>query len=269
MDEYLKSNQELWDQKTRIHVKSDFYNVEGFKSGGTSLNPIELDEIADEVEGKDLLHLQCHFGMDTLSFARLGAKVTGVDFSGEAIRAARQLNDELEMDAEFVQADIMTLKDNLTGQFDIVYTSYGVLAWLPDLTRWAEAIGHFLRPGGVFYIAEIHPFSYVFNDELDEPVLQALYPYFYHNDPLVFTPEGTYAEPNAKIEHPVQYEWTHSMGEIINALIAAGLQIEYLHEFDYTVFQQFPFLEQRGHFYHLPEGMPHMPLLFSLRAVKE
>lgn len=269
MDEYLRSNQALWDQKTRAHVNTEFYDVAGFKAGKTSLNPIELDEIAGEVGGKDLLHLQCHFGLDTLSLARLGARATGVDFSGEAIRQARALNDELGMDCSFVQSDIGSLPVHLSGQFDIVYTTYGVLAWLPDLKRWAEVISHFLRPGGVFFIAEIHPFGYVFDDEIEEPVLTARYPYYFDPEPLVFAPEGTYADPDAPIDHPVQYEWSHSMGEILNVLIGAGLRIEYLHEFDYTVYQKFPFLERRGNLFCLPEGMPRLPLLFSLRATKE
>ncbi|MBN2043782.1 MAG: methyltransferase domain-containing protein [Anaerolineales bacterium] len=270
MNKYVESNQQLWDQNTHVHVKSEFYDVAGFKAGKSSLNPIELEEIAGEVAGKDLLHLQCHFGMDTLSLARLGANATGVDFSGEAIKFARQLNEELEMDCQFIQSDIMDLKDNLTGQFDIVFTSYGVLIWLPDLKRWAEAIAHFLKPGGTFFIAEMHPFGYVFNDQPDGAVLQAHYPYFYDPEPLSFSTGGTYADREAEITHPVSYEWQHSMGEIINALIEAGLRIEYLHEFDYTVFQQFPFLEQReNHLYHLPEEMPSIPLLFSLRATKE
>ncbi len=269
MDEYLRSNQALWDQKTKAHVNTEFYDVAGFKAGKSSLYPIEQEEIAGEVAGKDLLHLQCHFGMDTLSLARLGARATGADFSGEAIRQARSLKEELGMSCTFVQSDIAALPEHLNGKFDIVYTTYGVLAWLPDIKRWAEVISHFLRPGGVFFIAEIHPFSYVFEDESNEPVLKARYPYFPVDEPLVFKPEGTYADRDAQIEHPVQYEWSHSMGEILNVLIEAGLRIEYLHEFAYTVFQQFPFLEQRGNLYYLPEGMPVQPLLFSLRAVKD
>lgn len=269
MDKYVKSNQQLWDQRATVHVKSEFYDVAGFRAGKSSLNPIELDEIAGEVAGKDLLHLQCHFGMDTLSLARLGANATGVDFSGEAIKAARQLNEDLGMSCEFIQSDIMDLKEALSGQFDIVYTSYGVLCWLPDLKRWAETIAHFLRPGGTFYIVEMHPFGYVFDDEIEEPVLRAHYPYFYDSEPLKFEPEASYADPDARIDHP-SYEWQHSLGFIISSLIEAGLRIEYLHEFDYTVYRQFPFLVQgENQIYALPEGIPPVPLLFSLRATKE
>jgi SAM-dependent methyltransferase len=268
MDKYVKANQQLWDQRATVHVKSEFYDVDGFRAGKSSLNPIELDEIAGEVAGKDLLHLQCHFGMDTLSLARLGANATGVDFSEEAIKAARQLNDDLGMDCEFIQSDVMTLKETLSGQFDIVFTSYGVLCWLPDLKRWAETIAHFLKPGGTFYIVEMHPFGYVFNDEIEEPLLQAHYPYFYDSEPMSFEPEVSYADPDAQISYP-SYEWQHSLGFIVSSLIKAGLRIEYLHEFDYTVYRQFPFLVQHeNQIYTLPEGVPPVPLLFSLRATK-
>ena len=269
MNKYINTNQKMWDQRANVHVKSEFYDVAGFKAGKSSLNPIELEEIGGEVAGKELLHLQCHFGMDTLSLARLGAIATGVDFSGEAIKAARQLNDELGMDCEFIQSDIMELKDNLSGQFDVVFTSYGVLCWLPDLKRWAETIAHFLKPGGSFYIVEMHPFGYVFNDEIEEPVLQAYYPYFDDPAPLRFENEGSYADKDADISH-TSYEWQHSMASIITNLIEAGLRIEYLHEYDYTVYQQFPFLAQgENQIYTLPEGLPPIPLLFSLRATKE
>ena len=269
MKRYLDSNQKLWDEKTKAHIHSSFYDLEGFKAGASSLYPVEQEELAGEVAGKSLLHLQCHFGMDTLSWARLGAKATGVDFSPQAIAQARLLNDDLGMDCQFIQSDIYDLRDHLRGNFEIVFTSYGVLAWLPDLARWAEVIAHFLKPGGIFYIAEIHPFSYMLSDEdTGDTVMKVQYPYFHHPEPLSFEPQGTYADLNAEIDHAVQYEWAHDMGEIINALISAGLTIEYLHEFDFTVFQQMPFLIQRGRLYHIPEGMPRVPLLFSLRARK-
>ncbi len=143
MDEYLKKNKELWNELTAIHAGSEFYDVDGFKRGKCSLSSIELEELGD-VSGKSLLHLQCHFGLDTLSWARLGARVTGVDFSDKAIDLARSLSRDLKIEADFVQSDIYDLPDNLDGEFDIVFTSGGVLPWLPDLKRWAEIITHFL-----------------------------------------------------------------------------------------------------------------------------
>ena len=156
MDEYLESNRALWDEWTSIHVRSEFYDVESFKRGGIRLRPYELEEIGD-VAGKDVLHLQCHFGLDTLSFARLGARVTGADFSAPAIAQARALAEELGLDARFVQSNLYDLPSTLQGDFDVVYTSRGVIGWLPDLDRWAEVAAHFVRPGGIFYITEGHP----------------------------------------------------------------------------------------------------------------
>jgi SAM-dependent methyltransferase len=269
MKKYLRSNQKLWDEKTKVHIHSPFYDLEGFKAGKSSLYPIEQEELAGEVAGKTLLHLQSHFGMDTLSLARLGAKATGVDFSGEAINQARLLNEELGLGCTFIQSDIYDLRQHLKESFDIVFTTYGVLTWLPDLVQWAEVIAHFLNPGGIFFIAEIHPFSYMISyGDKDASMMRVEYPYFYDPEPQGFTPEGTYADPEAEIEHNVQYEWPHELSEILNALTAAGLHINYMHEFDYTVFQQMSFLVPRGRLYHIPEGMPRVPLLFSLRAHK-
>jgi SAM-dependent methyltransferase len=165
MDDYLAANRALWDEWTAIHEASSFYDLEGFKagrsggsggSGGSRLRPYEVAEVG-EVGGKSLLHLQCHFGIDTLSWARLGARVTGADFSHRAIELARSIAAELDLDATFVRSDLYDLPSVLDGQFDVVYTSRGVLGWLPDLERWAAVVAHFLRPGGVFYITEIHP----------------------------------------------------------------------------------------------------------------
>ena len=268
MDKYRQANQNLWNAKTEYHVHSAYYDLEGFKAGAESLYPVELEELAPEVAGKTLLHLQCHFGQDTLSWARHGAIPTGVDFSDKAITQARALNDELGLDCTFVQSDIFDLPDNLSGQFDIVFTSYGVLAWLSDLTRWAEVIAHFLKPGGAFYIAEIHPVSSMFYDGPDAAELVAHYPYFHKPGPIKFKPEGSYAVPDANLQGHAQYEWFHSLGEIISALTGVGLHIQYLHEFDHSTFQQFPFLEKRGRLYYLPDGMPKVPLLFSIKAQK-
>jgi len=267
MNKYIKSNQNLWDEWTEIHVKSEFYDVEGFKAGKSSLDPIEEQELTD-VEGKTLLHLQCHFGMDTMSWARKGAIPTGVDFSGKAIQYAQQINADLGLGCKFLQSDIYDLKNNLDEQFDIVFTSYGVLAWLPDIIGWAETAAHFLKPGGIFYMAEIHPFSSMLDDEIENPELKLKYQYFHSPEPIEFKTQGSYADFTADVKTPMEYEWFHSISDIINALINAGLKIEYLHEFDYTVYQQFPFLKKEGRKYLMPEGLPKPPLLFSIKAAK-
>ncbi len=267
MDKYKRANLNLWNEKVAIHVKSEFYDVAGFKAGRNTLTSHEREELG-EVAGKTLLHLQCHFGLDTMSLAHMGAIPTGMDFSDKAIEQAQALNQELGLNCTFVQSDLYELPKNLTGRFDIVFTSYGVLAWLPDLKGWAEVIAHFLKPGGFFYIAEIHPVSSMLDDEVNTAELKIRYPYFHDPEPIIFETEGTYAEPDAEIKQPVQYEWFHSLGEIINALLGAGLRIEYLHEFDYTVWEQYPFLEKRDDLWHLPETLPKVPLLFSIKASK-
>src|SRR5512139_2419139 len=157
MNEYQQANLALWNEWAEINVKSREYDVAGFLAGKSSLKSIELEELG-EVAGKTLLHLQCHFGLDTLSWARRGAAVTGVDFSDKAVGLAQALAREAGLEARFICSDLYALPEVLSGQFDIVYTSYGVLCWLRDLEQWAELIAHFLKPGGVFYIADFHPF---------------------------------------------------------------------------------------------------------------
>jgi len=140
MQEYFKTNQALWDQKTSIHKDSEFYQMDAFMKGASSLQEIELNALKDKVAGKKLLHLQCHFGQDTLSFARLGAKATGIDLSPKAIDLARSLNEELNLDATFVCSNLYDLPQHLEGQFDIIFTSYGTVTWLPDLSKWAKVL---------------------------------------------------------------------------------------------------------------------------------
>src|SRR5687767_2636968 len=172
----VESNRELWDKWTAVHVESDFYHVDTFKSGDNRIRDYEIAEVGD-VTGKSLLHLQCHFGLDTLSWARLGANVTGVDYSEAAVAAARSLARDVGIEARFVQSNVYELPGVLEGEFDIVYTSRGVLGWLPDLERWADTIVHFMRPGGLFYITEAHPFMYVFDDDESATSLKVKYDY--------------------------------------------------------------------------------------------
>jgi SAM-dependent methyltransferase len=267
-EKYFEANLKRWNELVAIHAKSDEYNLEEFLKGQTSLKSIEIDELGD-VKGKTLLHLQCHFGLDTLSWSRLGAKCTGVDFAPEAVKLASELNDQLKLDAKFVEANIYDLPAKLDGEFDIVFTSYGVLCWLPDLVRWAEIIAHFLKPGGTFYIAEFHPFAWVFNDNPDAKELEVFYDYFPQEEPTMFDDEGSYANPDAKIENTVDYEWTHSVSDIINSLISAGLRIEFFKEHDKTCYQQFPFVKKDNDgYYRLKNQKINIPLMFSIKATK-
>src|SRR3569833_2969415 len=172
--DYFEENKKLWNQRTTVHKDSSFYDVTSFLGGKSSLNEIELREIGD-VKGIKILHLQCHFGMDSLSLARMGADVTGVDLSDAAIEEARKLNEELSLGAKFICCNVYELKNHLEEQFDIVFTSYGVIGWLPDLNKWAEIIGHFLKPGGFFYMAEFHPVVWMLDEDFKEVK------YSYHN----------------------------------------------------------------------------------------
>lgn len=263
--EFMNQNRRHWDELVPIHTRSQFYGVDDFKAGVNKLNPLELGEVGD-VDGKNLLHLQCHFGLDTLSWARLGAYVTGMDYSEEAIAAAKQLASECHLDARFVCCNLYDLPQNLLGQYDIVYTSYGVLSWLPDIPRWAQIAASYVKPGGFFYIAEIHPFAMVFDDEAQS--LQYRYPYFL-KEALKFEVAGSYADPTAETHVNVEYGWNYTLGEIVTSLIENGLTIEFLHEFPFTVYQQLPFLVPDGNgIWNFPDGAKPIPLMFSLKASK-
>jgi SAM-dependent methyltransferase len=268
MDRYSAANKALWEEWTEIHVRSAFYDVEGWKAG-RGLPELLLEEVGD-VAGKDLLHLQCHFGLDTLSWARLGARVTGVDFSERAVAHARALAAEARLEATFVQADVLDLPAALGGDFDVVFTSFGVLGWLPDLARWGRVAARYVRPGGFLYVAEGHPFALGF-DEDDPSELRLRWPYFTTAEPLAFPVQGSYADPDADVQASTEYGWQHSLGEVVTALAAAGLRVEWLHEHAYAAWKMFPFcVEARWggrRWWRLPgELHGRLPLTFSLKA---
>lgn len=245
-----------------IHAKSKLYDLEGFKNGKTSLMPIELEEICN-VKGRTLLHLMCHFGMDTLSWAREGADVTGVDLSDKSVRLAKKLSRQIDVPAKFICADIYELPNVLDKKFDIIFTSYGVLCWLSNLKNWAKIIHHFLKPGGVFYIVELHPFTNILSYDFK------IYYKYFKKGPYVDDSSGTYTDWDASV-NGFTYEWSYTISDVINVLIKEGLKIEFLHEFPFTMYDQFPgFMEQneKGQ-YVLKNKKIQIPLLFSLKAVK-
>jgi SAM-dependent methyltransferase len=263
MEKYFETNKSLWNGRTPFHEKSAFYDVESFKKGKSSLNFIELEELGD-VSGKSLLHLQCHFGMDTISWARLGAQVTGVDFSAKAIDLARSLAAEVGENPRFMCSNVYDLKDILDGQFDIVFTSYGTITWLPDINRWAEIVSHFLKKGGVFYMVEFHPLLWILDDNFEK----IQYSYFHTEKPFTDETQGSYADRNTDFKH-TSYSWTHPLGTIINALVDLGLRIEFLHEFPFSVYNCFPNMIQGEDGWWRFKGLEDkIPLLFSLKASK-
>jgi SAM-dependent methyltransferase len=273
LEDYLKANLASWDEAVAVHVGSELYDLAGFRAGRSSLGPIEESELGPAVrEGTRLLHLQCHFGLDTLSWARRGATVTGADFSGEAVAQARALAAELGLAARatFVQAEIARLPEVLHGRFDVVFTSWGALLWLADLERWAQVIAHFLEPGGILYVAEFHPYAYLLADDASADSLRLQYPYFTYGEPLRFDEPGDYADPTAELEHTVTYEWSHGFAEIVDPLLRNGLRFDFLHEFPFTIKGlPFPFLEVGDDGLSRVTGRPDFPLSFSLKMTRK
>jgi SAM-dependent methyltransferase len=275
MREEIELNRNHWDEATRMHTRDNVYGVEDFKAGACRLHRVEVEEMGD-VTGKRLLHLQCHFGIDTLSWARRGAIVTGIDFSSEGIAYARKLSKQTNLPAEFIRSDLYALSSVLdaAGSFDIVYTSYGVLNWLPDLVPWGALIARYLKPGGFFYIVEAHPTSRMFPMDEDMPKAKTFRPFFsYFHDPagIRFAPGADYADPDA-MHQIAAHEWQHSMADIVNALTGAGLVIERLNEFPYCawkvvagcdVVEEFSSSHQ---YFGRAVSEPKLPLMFSLRA---
>ncbi|HUY27548.1 MAG TPA: class I SAM-dependent methyltransferase [Candidatus Binataceae bacterium] len=263
MDERLKTNLDLWNEGVGVHMRAPSYNLDGFRRGENVLFPLELAEVGD-VRGKSLLHLQCHFGMDTMSWARLGASVTGLDFSDQAIEAARKLSAELKIPAAFVCSDIYAAPSVLKHQFDIVFTSYGALCWLPDLKRWAQIAARFVKPGGIFYISEFHPLTQCYDTE--NPVeLKSRISYF-ETAQQNFSPGPDYSDRSAMLSHG-SHEWMYTTAGVVTALIDAGLRIEFVHEHPVCCGPIFPFMEQSADRWWRIKGDP-IPLTLSIRARK-
>lgn len=229
---YIEINRNSWNNRTQAHLQSEFYDVEGFLQGKSSLNEIELNVLGD-IRGKKILHLQCHFGQDTLSLGRLGAEVTGIDLSDEAIKNARVLAEQMQSTAQFVCCDIYDLPNHLKEKFDIVYTSYGVIGWLPDMDKWAQVIRTFLKPGGKFVFVEFHPVVWMFDDDFQK----IDYNYF-NKAAIIETESGTYADREADITQSYVC-WNHSMSEVVTSLLQNGLTINTFEEFDYSPYACF------------------------------
>jgi 2-polyprenyl-3-methyl-5-hydroxy-6-metoxy-1,4-benzoquinol methylase len=266
---YIKSNRALWNEWTEINAQSALYNLSEFRKSKSTLHALEIEEVGN-VAGRSLLHLQCHFGLDTLSWARRGAQVTGVDFSSKAIPLARSLALELDISATFIESNLYDLPAAHTGVYDIVLASYGAIYWLPDIRQWARVAAHFVKPGGTFYLAEIHPAAYIFDDRREGTELRIRYPYFHSPQPIAYSTRGTSnVDEDTAVTEPTEYGWCHSLGDTVSALIAAGLRIEFLREHPFTVYQQLPFMELGADgYWRLPEHGQSVPLMFSAKATK-
>jgi SAM-dependent methyltransferase len=267
---YYEVNKKKWNELAEIHFKGDGYNVKSFIEKRSGLYPLEIREVGD-VNNKSLLHLQCHFGKDTLSWNLRGAKpVVGVDFSEKAISFANELANKMKIDAKFIHCNIYDLKNHLDEKFDIVYCSYGAIPWLHDLKKWAELVSYYLKPGGFFYIVDAHPTAFIFDNDPNNDIT-VKYSYFKKKEPIKFEEDGSYADTEAKLENITEYSWNYSVSEIINSLIKAGLKIEFFNEHIEVPWKLYDMLEEKGgDWWIFPETWKgrEFPLLFSLKAKK-
>lgn len=262
-NDYLAINRNSWNNKTDVHVASDFYDMEGFRKGNNSLNSIELELLGD-IRGKKILHLQCHFGQDSISLSRLGAEVIGVDLSDKAIEHARKIASELKSTAEFICCDVYNLPQELDREFDIVFTSYGTIGWLPDLDQWAEVVSRFLKPGGTFVFAEFHPFIWMFDNSFEK----IAYNYF-NSGPIIETESGTYADRNVEITQEYVC-WNHSLSEVMNSLIQNGLVIKVFNEYDYSPYNCFnKTIEIAPKKFRIEDLGDMIPMVYALKAIKK
>ena len=262
---FMDANRLHWDERVPVHAASAFYDVDGFKAGATTLHDVEQRELGD-VSGRTMLHLQCHFGLDTLSWRRAGATVTGVDFSGEAITVARRLTAETGLDARFIEANVYDPPGVLHETFDIVFASYGVLCWLPDLDRWAQVIARFLAPGGRFYMAESSNVADMLEE--DEGGELRLMPDYPTGTEPVSAMGASYADADVTVTTPT-YEWDHTVAEVVTALAAAGLVVQWVHEHPVLPWQQFRSMTLGADgWWRLPPPHDRLPLTFSIMAAR-
>ncbi|CAH1001783.1 hypothetical protein LEM8419_02689 [Neolewinella maritima] len=263
MDDYLQHNRAHWNARTAAHLHSAFYDVAGWLKGEESLREIELALLPPDLTGLRILHLQCHFGQDTLSLARRGATVTGVDLSDAAIAAAQDLARQTGLAARFICCNLYSLPDHLDEPFDLVYTSYGTIGWLPDLDRWAAIVGRYLRPGGQFVFVEFHPFVWLWNEE--RTAIQ--YPYF-SREAIVEEVSGSYTDRSETVSGTM-VSWDHPVSAVITALLDQGLQLQHFREYDYSPYDCFPnAVEVTPQRWHLKELAGLIPLTYSLVCLR-
>lgn len=270
-EDWRALNRASWDERVAIHLGPGGYDLAPLRAGQGRLNAIEEAELGS-VAGLRVLHLQCHFGSDTLVLAGRGAEITGLDFSAPAIEAARELSANLGLPARFVQSDLYDAPAAIPepGSFDLVFITWGTICWLPDVGRWARVIAHFLRPGGALYFADAHPVAYVFDDMAAGEAAGRpgwLAPYF-GAEPIPYDDAADYVDPNARLANSRQVNWLHPLGSILDALGDAGLRLEWLHEHPRVTWQMFRCLVRDADGCWTWPDRPWLPLAVSLRAVR-
>lgn len=260
---YIEINRQSWNNRTEIHLKSEFYDLDNFLKGKCSLNNIELNLLGD-IEGKTILHLQCHFGQDSISLGRFGANVTGVDLSDKAIESAKQIAKDTNSNAKFICCDIYDLPNHLDEKFDVVFTSYGTIGWLPDLDKWAKIISKFLKPNGQFVFVEFHPVVWMFDDNFDKIAYRYL-----NSGAIVETNSGTYADKTSDLIVS-DISWNHGISEVLNSLIKNGLEIKSLDEFDYSPYNCFnKTVEFEPKKYRIGHLDNKIPMVYSITATRK
>jgi 2-polyprenyl-3-methyl-5-hydroxy-6-metoxy-1,4-benzoquinol methylase len=260
MLDYKAINKKFWDHKVPYHVKSDFYQTNEFLDGKNVLKPIELDLLGN-IKGKSILHLQCHFGLDSLSLARMGAKVTGIDLSPKAIEKARELNEKLGLDAMFHCCDVYDTREHISDTFDIVFTSFGTIGWLPDLDQWAHVIKQSLKPNGKLVFVEFHPVVWMF----DYDFTSIAYSHF-KGDAIIENSAGTYADRNAPIKN-TEISWNHHLSEVFQALSEKGITIKHFEEYNYSPHNCFKnMIETKQGEYMIEKEQGNLPLMYSIVA---
>jgi SAM-dependent methyltransferase len=268
MDTFFAANRANWDERADIHAEdvTGAYAIERFLAGEDVLFPIEAAEIG-EIAGCNLLHLQCHIGIDTLCLVRRGARATGIDFSPQALAHARMLAGKSGLEARFVEGNVYHAPGIAGVDFDMVYTTWGTIVWLPDIRGWAKVVAACLRPGGRLYYADTHP-SLAVLEEVGgklEPTFNFRTP---STVPLEFAAGPTYTGDPRVLTRP-SFEWIHPMSDILNALIEAGLSVSWVHEHEALPFRIFPMMVQGDdRLWRLPKGVPRLPLSLTLEAVK-
>jgi SAM-dependent methyltransferase len=270
MTDYLDINRRNWDERAAIHARdaAGDYMLDRFRAGEDALHAIEAAELGD-ISGKRVLHLQCHIGRDTLCLVRRGATVTGLDFSGAALDLARHLAAETGLQAEFVEGTVDQAPDLAPGPFDLVFTTWGTICWLPDVRKWAKIIAAVLRPGGELYFADAHPgFSVL--EEVDGKLVPTYDFQTPADRPLHFENQTTYTGDPTILSHQATREWIHSLSAVLGGLIDAGLAITMFREHELLPWRALPSLAPAPQrMWRLPDGAPRMPLSYSLRAKKQ